>query len=84
MCLKDTVNLFYQLDNVNEQLLKEDSKFRRGAVGVNYGRPATLLDAANYAKEDWDNVTDEAIKNAFIKADLRIILDSAVNEILQQ
>ena len=38
-----------------------------------------LLDAACYAKEEQDKV-DETIKNAFIKADLRISLDSAVTE----
>ena len=36
-----------------------------------------LADAANYAKEEWDKVIDEI---AFIKADLRISLDSAVTE----
>ena len=29
-------------------LKKEGSKFRRGYVGVRYGTPATLQDAANY------------------------------------
>ena len=40
----------------------------------------TLLNAANYAKEEWDKVTGETIQNTFIKADLRISLDSAVTE----
>ena len=29
---------------------------------------------------EWDKVTDEAVKNFFIKADLRISLDSAVTK----
>ena len=41
---------------------------------------ATLLDAANYAKEEWDKITDETIKNAFIKADFSISLTNAVTE----
>ena len=41
---------------------------------------ANLQLAANYVKEEWDTVTDETIKNAFIKAELRICLDSAVAE----
>ena len=51
------------------------------SVGVRHGRPTTLLDAANYAKEEWDKVADETIKNVFIKADLRISLGSCVTEI---
>ena len=39
-----------------------------------------MLDAAKYAKKEWDKVTYETIKNFFIKADLRISLDSAVTE----
>ena len=34
----------------------------------------------NYIKEEWDKGTDEVIKNAFIKADLRISSDSAATE----
>ena len=59
---------FYQLDNDNEQLLKEEcSKFCREFAGVQYGRLAPLLDAVKYIKEESDKVTDETIKNAFIK-----------------
>ena len=69
------------MDNDNQQLLnKEGSTFCRWYVGVRYGRPPTLLDAANYVKEELDKVTDEIIKNAFINADLRINLDSAVTD----
>ena len=41
-----------------------------------------MLDAANYAKEGCDIVTDKTIKNAFTKADFSISLDSAVTETL--
>ena len=30
-----------------------------------------LVDAANYTKEGWEKVTNETIKNALIKADLK-------------
>ena len=61
--------------NLIQQLLKEEgSKFCRGSVRVCYGRSATLLDAANYAKEVWN------YKNNFIKANLRISLDSTVTD----
>ena len=36
----------------------------------------TLLDAADYVKEEWDKVTDETIK----KTNVRICLDCAVPE----
>ena len=42
--------------------------------------PVALLDAANYAEERWDKVTDENIKYSFIKVDLGISLDSAITE----
>ena len=82
---KTNINSWFynqQVRNYNLQLLKEEGfSFRRGSVGVRYGRPATLLDAANYAKEEWDKlVTDEIIKIAFIKSDLRISLESAFTE----
>ena len=57
------------MDYDNQQLLKrEGSKLCREFVGVRYVRPAILLNAAKYAKEDWDKITDETIKKAFIKA----------------
>ena len=80
LLLKDLLS-FYQLDSDNQQLLKEESsKFRRGSVGVRYGRPVTLIDATNNAKEEWNKVTGETIKNAFMKADLRIRLESAFTD----
>ena len=80
MLLKDVLS-FDPLESDNQQLLKlKGSKCSRGSVGVCYGRAATLLDAANYGKEEWDKLTDETVKNAFMKADLRICLDRAVSE----
>ena len=80
LLLKDVLS-FYLLDNDNQQLLREECfKFRRGYIGVRYGRLATLINAANYTKEEWDKITDKTIKNAFIKADLRMFLNSAVTD----
>ena len=68
LLLKDVLS-FYQLDNDNQQLLKEEgSNFYRGFVDVRYDRPATLLDEAKYTKDEWDKVTDENIKNGIIKS----------------
>ena len=79
--MKDQLS-FYQLDDDNQPLLKqESSKFHTWSVGVRYGRPVTLLDAANCAKDKRDKgINYTTIRNAFMKADLRISLDSAVKE----
>ena len=70
---------FRQLDSVNQQLLEEECfKFRRGSVGVRYVRLASVLDAANYIKEELHKVSYETIKNTFVKTHLGIILNSAV------
>ena len=58
LLLKDVLSLF-EINNDNQQLLNKDgSKFRRKSVCVRYGRPVTLLDAANYAKHSWDKFID--------------------------
>ena len=59
---------FNLLDNDNKQLVKEDSKFRRGSV-------ANLQHAAKsmLKRKEWDKATDEIIKNAFIKTYLKIV-----------
>ena len=66
--LEYTLSL-YQLDNGNQQLLKEKegSKFRRWSGVVRYDRRVTRLDAANYDKEEWDKGTDETIENSVIR-----------------
>ena len=67
LLLKDVLS-FYLLDNDNQQLLREECfKFRRGYIGVRYGRLATLLYSVNYAKEERDKVTDYIINISFIK-----------------
>ena len=43
---------------------------RPGAAGVKHGKPATLLDAAEYAVEAWKHVSQSAIRNCFRKADI--------------
>ena len=54
MLLKDVLS-FDEMDNDNQQLLKDDgSKILRESFGVCCGRPVTLLDAANYVKEAWN------------------------------
>ena len=54
---KDTMNL-------------SASKMQCGAVGVEYGKAATLFDAAQYAVEAWSDLSEQTLKNCFIKADV--------------
>ena len=44
------------------------SKLRRGSTGVEYGKPAYQLDAAQYTKTLWENHSPVTIKNCFKKA----------------
>jgi hypothetical protein len=68
--LKDILD-FYELDERLKQRKRELGKrLRRGVVGVSYGNPAHLLDAASYVNEAWDSVSSSSIKNAFNKVEL--------------
>ena len=58
---------------------------RRGAAGVEYGRPAHLLDTVSYIKECWDAIEPRAIMNCFKKAKImkfeeQMIISSDVPE----
>ncbi|CAK5249441.1 unnamed protein product [Aphanomyces euteiches] len=43
---------------------------RRGTAGVDMGRPATLLDAANYVVTAWNDLAPSCIANCFRKTEL--------------
>ena len=59
-------------------MIEQGKKQRRGSAGVSFGNPTHLLDAA--VTNAWENITPTTIKNAFIKADLCIDLESEVAE----
>ena len=62
---------FYQLDaDVRQSLKEQGARKPRGSAGIDHGKPATLLDAANIATKAWDLITATTIKNSFQKADL--------------
>ena len=64
---------FHELnDDANNALKIQEKSQRRGAAGVAYGKPAHILDASRYINEAWNAITQQTIKNAFIKADLKI------------
>ena len=59
-----------------QQRIEGAQRMRRGAAGVFYGRPATLLDAANIIQEAWEAITPATLMNCFVKADIMDSLDS--------
>ena len=54
----------------------------RGRAGVEFGMPATLLDAANIVCDAWKLISEKTVKNSFIKADLKTNLVTEVQESL--
>ncbi|XP_065642990.1 jerky protein homolog-like [Hydra vulgaris] len=62
---------YYSLDVNTKECLKESSLLcKRGAAGVEYGKPAHLLDAAKYVNLAWKSIQPSSIKNCFDKAEL--------------
>ena len=70
--MKDVLEFHELNDDANNALKIQEKSQRRGAAGVAYGKPAHLLDASRYINEAWNAITQQTIKNAFIKADLKI------------
>ena len=52
-------------------------RMRQGDAGVFYGKPATLLDAANFIKEAWDAIAPNTLMDCFLKADIIVSLDGS-------
>ena len=73
---------FYELDENLKARKKEQAKrLPRRAAGVVYGKPAHMLDAAQYIKLAWDAISDATIKNAFNKAELVTLKGGAQEEV---
>ena len=70
--MKDVLEFHELNDDAKNALKIQEKSQRRGAAGVAYGKPAHLLDASRYINEAWNAITQQTIKNAFIKADLKI------------
>ena len=54
-----------------DALATKAKSMRPGAAGVEYGRLATIIDAARLIKEAWAAISATTISNAFAKANLR-------------
>ena len=70
--MNDVLEFHELTDEAKKALKMQEKSQRRGAAGVAYGKPAHLLDAARYITEAWNAISQQTIKNAFIKADLKI------------
>lgn len=70
MLMKDILTYHDLTDELKMRLATDASKMKRGAAGVEFGRPAHLLDAANYTVKAWNTLTPETLKNCFRKADI--------------
>ena len=63
--------LFYDLDESTKARKREyAARLRRGAAGVDFGRPAHLLDCASYVLETWSTVSDKSIHNSSRKTEI--------------
>ncbi|XP_065658634.1 jerky protein homolog-like [Hydra vulgaris] len=61
---------YYSLDVNTKECLKESSLLcKRGAAGVEYGKPAHL-EAAKYVDLAWKSIQPSSLKNCFDKAEL--------------
>ena len=75
--LKEIIG-FHDLPTESKQQRADGARrMRRGAAGVFYGKPATLLDAANFIKEAWDAITPNTLMACFRKADIIVSLDGS-------
>ncbi|KAF0735534.1 hypothetical protein Ae201684P_022419 [Aphanomyces euteiches] len=62
---------FYDMSPEEQALTNRiASTRRRGTAGVDMGRPATLLDAANYVVTAWNDLAPSCIANCFRKTEL--------------
>lgn len=68
--LKDVFE-YFELDEAQKQHKRTQAQMLpRGAAGTAYGNPAHILDAANYVKKAWDDITNDTIANAWRKAEI--------------
>ena len=65
---------FYELDTEIKVVLQEQA---RSSAVVDHGMTTTLLDAASNA---WKLITEETIRNAFVKADWKIDLSTGSDD----
>jgi len=60
---------YHGLNEVQKQQKQDQvGRLPRGAAGASYGKPAHLLDAANYITNAWATISSATIRNAFDKA----------------
>lgn len=68
--LRDIIAYHDLSQDIKDTLKQSALRMRRGAAGIDNGKSATLYDAAQYAVEAWSDLSEETLKNCFIKADI--------------
>ena len=80
LCLKDVLDFCDFDESVQIHKTEQGKKLPRRGVGVDYGKPAHLLDAAHYVKQAWEFISDISIRNYFNKAQLPTPMARGVDE----
>ena len=76
------MSLIFMHDDQTKQVLKTQGKSeKRGTSRVAFSNPAHLLDAAEYINKPWETISLSIIRNAFIKADLKMGVESSSNDV---
>ncbi|EKX54328.1 hypothetical protein GUITHDRAFT_99805 [Guillardia theta CCMP2712] len=70
--LKEVLAFHALHDSVRSQLKESARSLPLDCAGVRYGRPANLLDAANFLKAAWESISMDAVRHSFIRANLGI------------
>ena len=70
LVLKDVIAYHDNSPALKDQLALAALKLKRGAAGVAYGRPAHLLDDANFANVAWNEISVYSLKKCFRKSDI--------------
>jgi len=68
--MKDIL-FYHDLTQEVKQCLDEEAlKMKQGSAGVEFGKPAHLLNDTNLAIAAWNEILVETLKNCFWKADI--------------
>mgnify|MGYP003334255004 FL=1 len=78
--LRDVLEFYDLHESTKAKKTECIGRLRRGAVGVDFGRRAHLLDCASYVLEAWTAVSDKSIHNSFRKAEIIDFKDDPASE----
>ena len=77
---KDVLDFCDFDESVKIYKTEQGKRLPQGAAGVAHGKPAHLLDAAQYVKQAWGFISDTSIRNFFKKALLQTPMAGGVDK----